>query len=204
MVLALAFVALLPMGGAASATPGVCACGVAMEDGGWCDVHRLGYIGGVEIRSARLYEVLDAHGHELDLDTFTCPQCRRAIESDGYCEEHRVGFVDGLAFYSKLAYHLARAEKVDLSAVTCPVCLANARSRGWCDEHGVGLVGGHALGDRNDFEEVAEALRLLELANEAAESCERCAVAIVTDSLCVKHRLRYENGVATPIVPEAE
>ena len=89
----LALIILFPLGGTASAMPGVCAC--AAQDNAWCDVHEIGYLGGIEIHSERLFSVLDAHGHELDLDTFDCAECKAAISADGFCEEHRVGFVDG-------------------------------------------------------------------------------------------------------------
>jgi hypothetical protein len=202
--IALAWPALLAAGGPASPTPGVCACAIAIEDGGWCDVHRIGYIGGVEVVSERVYTVLDAHGHALDLSTFECETCKAASRTDGFCAEHKIGFVGGLAFFSKLTYHLARAPRQAYSAITCPVCREHARSRGWCDACGVGMVGRSVFRDRKEFDEVEAALRLLEQANEAAAKCERCAVAIVADSSCVVHRLAYEGGRPHPIVPVAE
>ena len=162
----LAVIGLLLAGGPISPTPGVCACAIAMETDGWCDVHGIGYVGGVEIPSERLYTVLDAHGHELDLDTFQCAECKRAIGTGGFCEEHRVGFVGGLVYHTKLTYHLARAERRDLREISCPVCRANAGSHGWCDDCQLGTVGAAAFPDRANFDEVSRALRLLEQASE--------------------------------------
>lgn len=202
-MITLAVMAGLLLCGPASPTPGVCACDVAMSVDGWCDIHGLGYLGGVEITSERLYTVLDAHGHELDLDTFQCVECKGAIATGDWCDEHRVGFVNGLVYHSRLSYLLARAEKRSFSEVTCPVCREHAQARGWCDSCGVGMVGRVVFDDKEVFEEISRALHLLEVANETAERCERCAVAIATDSICVKCRLGYRDGEASPIVPEA-
>jgi hypothetical protein len=65
----------------------------------------------VAIPSRLLYDTMDAHGHTLDLSTFTCPSCRGAIDADGSCDEHRIGFVRKQAYYSRLTtiWRAARA-----------------------------------------------------------------------------------------------
>jgi hypothetical protein len=194
-------VTLFLAGGAVSPTPGVCSCMVVTEDGGWCDVHDVGYIGGVEVESKSLFEVLDAHGHDVDLATFECPSCRQAIESDGFCEEHRVGFVDERAYFSKLSYHLARGERVDLSTVYCRKCRLNAASHGWCGSCRRGMVGRTAIRDRKAYEEVVRALALVERADATAKRCPHCAAAMVTDTRCPMCAIGYRDGVATPEPP---
>src|SRR5262245_35187044 len=52
-----------------------CSCGTTFHSNGWCERHKLGYVAGVPIRSFLLWETLDAHGHQLDLSTFTCESC---------------------------------------------------------------------------------------------------------------------------------
>ena len=180
----LALIALLPFGGAASPMPGVCVCASAAQNDGWCDVHEIGYLGGIEIHSERLFSALDAHGHELDLDTFDCAECKAAISADGFCEEHRVGFVDGLVYYSKLTHHLARGEQRDLSAVVCPVCRTNARSHGWCDTCRIGMVGALALGNKAELEKARKAFEILQAAIRALARCETCAVATFSGGRC--------------------
>lgn len=182
------------IGGAVPSATGTCTCEVAIENNGWCELHRVGYVGSVAIRSEWLFEALDAHGHDVDLTTFHCDSCRKAIESNGFCEQHRVGFVDGQAYFSKLTHHLARGKRRQLSGIRCPACRKHATSHGWCDACGSGWVGTVEIENRQDYDELTEALRILQLAIEAAERCEHCAVAIVTDTTCPVCRITYREG----------
>ena len=173
-------------------------CASAKQTDSWCDAHQVGYVASVLIPSKRLWETLDAHGHELELDSFTCSSCREAIESDGFCEEDRIGFVGGLAYFSRLTYELARGEIRDPASIPCSVCRVNAETHGWCDEHGVGMVGNVAIQDREGYEQIERALRILRAAIEVAGRCEHCAVAMVTDTECPRCRISYRDGVAVP------
>ena len=197
----LALEALLVLGGAESPTPGTCACAQAIDSDGWCDVHGLGYIGSVEITSARLYETLDAHGHEVDPETFTCATCRRAIELQGFCDVHRVGFLGGQAYFSRLSYLLARAERIDASTIVCATCRGHLGGRGWCEACGMGLVGRIVIRDRASYDEVDRALAIVESAGQTASRCEHCAVAMVTDTTCPYCGIRYEGGKEVERVP---
>jgi rubrerythrin len=198
---ALLLAAILLSGASPAATPEGCTCSFARETDGWCAVHGVGYVGLVEIRSQRLYEALDAHGHDLDLSTFECPACRRAIEEDGFCEEHRIGFVAGQAYFSALSYQLARGDKVRIADITCPTCRENARSRGWCERHQVGMVGHVAIRSKRDYERVATTLGILEKANVEAPRCEYCAVAMVFDGYCPVCKASYKDGKRVPAAP---
>jgi hypothetical protein len=181
-------------GGAESITPGTCACAHALEHDGWCDVHGIGYVGSVEVRSQLLFEALDAHGHDVDPSTFDCPSCRKAVETSGFCPTHRVGFVGGQAYFSRLTYDLARGKRLTPSEVTCPVCRKHMLGRGWCPSCGVGMVGSVALRDRQAFDGVDHALKLVEAANRVASRCENCAVAMVFDGTCPICGIRYQDG----------
>ena len=173
-----------------------CTCEKAVTTNGWCDLHETGYVGGVRVRSKMLYETLDAHGHTLDLSTFTCPECRKAIETDGFCTQHRNGFIAKQTYFSRLTYELGRGRVADPKTIACPVCRRNARRRGWCAKHHVGMAGPFAIADREAWQRAVQALEILEIANAAAERCEGCALAIVTDTFCPTHRIRYRDGRA--------
>lgn len=170
---------------------------------GWCERHGIGYVGSVKIRSWLLYEIMDAHGHTLDFSNLQCPECRKAMTTDGYCEEHKIGFVAKKAYFSRLTFELARAEKRDLLKISCPVCWRNASDRGWCETHQVGMVGDRAILGRERWDHVAKAIGILEIAEKMSEQCEQCAMAIVTDARCPYHRITYKDGhpVPGPVAP---
>jgi len=176
----------------------VCTCAQARELNGWCHLHELGFVAAVPIRSPLLYELLDAHGHVLDLSTFECPACRRAIEEEGFCEEHRVGFARDLAYFSRLTYELARGESLRPEDLSCPQCRRHSESHGWCDRCRRGIVGRIAVRDRLGYEAAVDALEILALANTAAERCPYCAMAIVTNTECPLCRITYRDGEALP------
>lgn len=176
------------------ADSGECPCDDGASLGRWCDTHRLARIGGIEIRSEILFEALDAHGHDVDLESFDCPGCRAAIEQEGFCEDHRVGFVARQAYFSRLTHGLAAGIPRDPSSRDCPTCRKNEASHGWCDACSRGLVGPTQIDDRQEFEAVARSIRLVELANRVALRCEHCAVAVVTDTTCPVCRIRYRDG----------
>ena len=169
-------------------------CAEARTTNGWCDACGVGYVGDVPIRSKYLWEILDAHGHELNLANLGCTQCDAALEVDGYCPKSRIGFVDRKAYFSRLTWLLARSERHEIEEIQCPVCRENFAGAGWCEQCGIGRVGRYALDDRGDFDNLVHDLEILDLANAAAERCEHCAVAIVTDTECPFCRIRYEDG----------
>ena len=174
--------------------PAPCTCASAVETNGWCEPHHVGYVASVRIPSRLLYDVLDAHGHTLDLSTFHCPSCRKAIETDGYCGEHRIGFLHGQAYFSRLTYELARGEVRDSAAIACPVCRKNAQSHGWCKRCRLGMAGRVAIKSEEAYRQVSKALDILEGANRAAVRCEGCALAMVTDTECPFCRITYKDG----------
>jgi hypothetical protein len=171
-----------------------CTCGAPKGIGGWCERHGVGYVGDVKIRSLDLYEIMDAHGHVTGAASFQCSECQKALDSDGYCEEHKIGFVGKMAYFSRLTYELARAQRTDPTKIACPVCRKNARGHGWCDAHQIGMVGNFAIKGRERYQGVAKEIEILELASKTSERCEHCAMAIVTDSRCPFHKITYKDG----------
>jgi hypothetical protein len=173
-------------------------CEQAKRTNGWCRAENVGYVASLPIRSRQLYEALDAHGHDIDPAAVTCETCRKALKGDGFCAAHRMGFVGGEAFLSPLTYHLARGRAIDPAAITCPICREHTRGIGWCEKHQVGIVGYRAVDDRQDFEALSRAYRILESAIDLSARCENCAAAMVADGYCAIHHVKYANGRAAP------
>ena len=182
--------------GSARGLDAVCTCASSRATNGWCPVHEFGYVGGVKVTSRWLYETIDAHGHTLDLSTFTCPDCRHAIATNGFCATHRIGFIDKQAYFSRLTYELGKAEVKPAGSITCATCRKNAETHGWCPKSGVGMIGPFAIRNRQDYDAAAKALAVFIAANEAAARCNYCAGAILTDSTCPVCKIAYKDGKA--------
>ncbi len=174
------------------------ACEQARRTNHWCRSGNVGYVAGLEIRSRFLYEVLDAHGHEIVPKAVKCEVCREALKSHGYCQAHRMGYVAGQAYMTPLTYYLARGRPIDPSSLTCPICRKHAQGIGWCERDQVGIVGYTALDDRKEFEELTKAYQILVAAIQMSSTCERCGGAMMADGYCAIHRIKYENGAPVP------
>jgi len=118
-----------------------CPCPKAKRENGWCEKCAVGYLALIEIRSRALFDVLDAHGHDIDPAAIRCVSCRKALATDGYCERSRMGFVNQQAYLSRLAYYVARGKVRDRSTVSCKTCRKNAEKYGWCEACKIGTVG---------------------------------------------------------------
>jgi hypothetical protein len=171
-----------------------CQCPQARRVDGWCDVHQVGYIAGLPIRSQLVHEALDAHGHAVDPATFDCPACRDAIKTSGFCEQHAIGFVDRMAYFSRLTYEIARGSRVDPAHIDCAVCRKNSENSGWCKRCKAGTIGNVVIRDPAAYARAADALRMVQEAMVVARRCERCAVALVTSSECPLCRISYRDG----------
>ena len=161
---------------------------------GWCDSCGAGYLAGVRIESHRLWHTMDAHGHRIRTDLLTCDSCVAAERTDGFCAESRMGFVDGEAYFSRLTWLLAVAPRESSASIACPACRRNAERHGWCERCALGRFGERMYESRNDFENLLSDVGLLERANRTAERCDRCAAAMVTDSICTICRVGYREG----------
>lgn len=87
-----------------------CTCVAARAENGWCGACGAGYVAGVRMTSTALYEVIDAHGHDVDSEHIPCPSCRTAFDGNGWCPVHATGFAGGRGYVSRLAWLLARGE----------------------------------------------------------------------------------------------
>jgi hypothetical protein len=178
------------------APPDVCVCAADRLKGGWCRVHQMGYVGGIAVHSGWLFDTIDPHGHDVDVTMFPCPTCQRAVATDGMCREHKVGFVGGRAYFSVLTHHLAKGTVRAPAEISCARCRANARGHGWCDRCKVGMLGATTLHDRAEYEEAIRAAEVLQAADRVAARCDRCAAAMVTDTICPVHLITYKDGKA--------
>lgn len=93
-------------------TPAACVCAAAEVTHGWCEACGVGYVASLRIPSALLYELLDPHGHDVDLSAVSCNTCHAAMAANEYCETHAIGYSEGRAYVTRLSYLLARGEPV--------------------------------------------------------------------------------------------
>ena len=173
-------------------------CEQARRANHWCRAGNVGYVAGLEIRSRYLYEVLDAHGHDIDPKAVRCEVCLAALKSHGYCHAHRMGYVGGHAYMTPLTYYLARGRRVDPASITCPICRQHIQGIGWCEKDQVGIAGFTALDSREEFEELTKAYQILVAAIQKSSSCGRCSGPMVADGYCSIHRIKYLNGSPVP------
>ncbi len=171
-----------------------CKCEVFKLKGGWCSKCETGYLAGVRIKSEFLFEVLDAHGHDIDLGAIRCASCKEARKSNSFCDQCRRGWIDNKVYMSRLTYHLAKGEARVVSDIKCGVCRASAAQGGWCEKCRVGMVGNVAIKDKTDFDYAWEAYRRLLDAVRLSSRCEMCAVALMSDGRCTKCKKSYKNG----------
>ena len=82
---------------------------------------------------------------------------------------------------------------------TCPTCRRHRDAPHWCAVCRTGRYGRYVLDDRTDFDALIHDMRILALANEAAERCEHCAAAIVTGTTCPVCRVEYRDGTPLPV-----
>lgn len=183
-----------------------CSCEQGRTRSIWCVLHGVGRVAGVEIRSKLLFETLDAHGHELNVDGLRCAACRFAARNDAWCGDDHLGFVNGQAYFSKLTWLLAKGEPIDPGTLECAVCRAQAECRtlpltedGWCEACGAGMVGNVRFRDRETFNKARRQFERLLRAVEKSAECEGCAAAMFYDGRCPICRIEYKDG--KPVEP---
>jgi hypothetical protein len=171
-----------------------CTCDLARTQNGWCGGHRVGWVAGIRVPSADLFDVLDAHGHEIDPATITCASCRDALDTDGYCTVHAWGFVDEHLYVSKLTWVLGRGQPRDPATISCTTCRAHAVMPGWCDSCGIGMTGLVAYDDRALFDEATGEMDRLMRAVGTLPRCETCAIRHFENGRCDACGLTWTDG----------
>ena len=176
----------------------VCTCAAAKRDNEWCKHCNVGYVASVKIPSKLLFEEIDAHGHDIQPESFKCKSCQAALRSDGYCLKCRIGFVRKQAYLSLLTYQLAKGKKKNPDTFACAACKKHATGYGWCDTCKRGMVGNVAITDAADYAKATKAYDLLILAVRTLARCELCAVAIILDGWCGDCKVSYRDGKRVP------
>ena len=184
-------VAILAVAGALAAE---CACQEARLHGGWCSKCSVGYVAAVRIESADLFEVLDAHGHQIDPQRMECPSCQKALKSDGFCERCRMGFVKQQAYLSRLTYHIALGQEIAAADVACKTCKDFVGKTGWCDKCRRGWIGFVSTDRKQDYDQATRAYAVLLAAVKMLPKCDTCAVAMVTGARCPSCNIAYKDG----------
>ena len=190
--------------GTPPAPPGpnpVCTCATIQRSDGWCDVCKVGYLAGIKIESPMFFELLDAHGHQIDPRTVTCATCQSLYGSHGYCQLCKIGFVGKQLYFSKLTYYLARGEVSDAAAITCATCRKNIAKPGWCAACKIGRVGPRAYRDQSEFEKAAKLREILVATIPVAKECWSCALSMINDGTCLKCKKTFRDGERIPDVP---
>lgn len=173
---------------------GCAACASARLENGWCEGCEVGYVAAYPIKSKMFFEVLDAHGHELQLDQIRCRTCRAAIKSDGFCEHCRMGWVGKKAYFSRLTFELAQGTRTRKTEINCPMCRKNAENHGWCNHCQTGMIGNVALSRREGFEAGCTAYDRMVVACRETDRCESCGIAMLMDSACFFCKTEYKDG----------
>lgn len=157
---------------------------------GWCAACQVGYVAGAAIKSADLFDAIDAHGHEFKPETVECESCQAAIARNGFCDACGLGFANGQLYCSCVSYALGRGRSRDTASIECARCRENSEHYGWCIECKVGMTGNVEFADEALFEEAVRQYRLLQVAIGRAEVCEWCGVVTITRGECPVHPRR--------------
>lgn len=188
---------------AASTAYADCTCKVAKVSDGWCTDCNVGYVAGVTMKSHKLFDAL--MGMKIDdPSTIKCESCKEAMATNGECEHCHIAFAGGKAYHSMPACCVARGDVVDAAKVTCEACKANLGGHGWCDKCNAGVVGDRVFKDKDSYKKSLMAQELIERAAKAADKCEGCAVAMVTDGECEHCKITFKDGkpvVKKPVTP---
>jgi hypothetical protein len=174
-----------------------CVCDISKVSNGWCRKHGYGWIAGIKITNAMLFDTMDAHGHDIDPSSLVCKACRADWDDNGFCDEHRMGFVDHRAYFSRLTFALAQGTPRARQQITCPTCRANAERYGWCDACGIGMIGNVQFTDRAIWQSAIGPFESLLAAIAYDGSCPACPSAIALDTTCPVCFTTYRAGKAT-------
>lgn len=172
-------------------------CEKATAANGWCGHCKVGYFDGVSMKSEALHKALS--GEKVESDKIKCDACKRAAEKDGECSTCHVRFAGKLMYRSMVGYHLALGKHVPAKEIKCETCKKASADHGWCDACGAGMVGCCVFKDKAGYDAAVKARATLVAAVKAADKCEPCAVAMVTDGKCERCMISYKDGKpATP------
>lgn len=152
---------------------------------------------GVKLASQKLHDALA--GEKVDLAKNPCPGCRTAGKTDGKCAACKTYAVDGTVYHSPVSHALAKGKPVTDEMIAafptkCSACKIAHAENGRCTACNVGYVAGRMFEKEEDHAAALAAYKTLEKAASAADKCEACAVAMVTDGTCAKCKVTFKDG----------
>ncbi len=173
-----------------------CVCPKAKVADGWCQGCKVGYVAGVKIKSARLFEAVQ--GKAVSADKIRCKDCQQAAKRGcGWCDKCKAGIVAGKGYHSPVAYALAQGQHKDPATIKCPKCRQAAKDHGWCSDCKEGYAGTLVFTGKEKYEKAAKARQTLIRAARLAEKCESCAAAMVSDGTCSRCKVSFKDGKPT-------
>lgn len=178
----------------------VCRCAAAEETDGRCLKCDVRFVFGQRLKSDRLYEVIDTHGHEVHADRTACAACRDLIARGGFCDACNMGYIAGKGFYARLGYHMGLGRPRDEAGMKA--ACANARDA-WCTDCREGFAGNRRFVKKDDFEAAMRQVAILKAAIDKAATCEPCAAAMVSDGRCHVCAIAYKAGQAVNAAADA-
>lgn len=166
-------------------------CDKAIAANDFCKDCKIGYFGGVTVKSVKLYDSLKGAAAPANA---TCDGCKKALASNGTCNHCNVSFAGGKMYKSPVAHALANGTYVNAKDIKCEGCKNATKDHGWCDKCKAGVVGPFMYKDKKQYDGAVAAHEILLAANTAAGKCEGCAVAMVTDGTCSACKTSYKGG----------
>jgi hypothetical protein len=158
-------------------------CLEALPINGWCSSCEHGLVAGLVIPSLEFHQLLDAHGHDVEIDTLQCGMCRIVAPQDEFCTRCRNGFVAGQLYFSELTWSLALGVH-DGSGGDCPGCKLVVGEVGKCQSCGRPWVGCVGFDSKEAASRAAQQYGRLVEALTRLECCEECAIAGFFGSRC--------------------
>lgn len=183
--------ALVAGGFVGSALAGGECCDKAKAENAWCGHCKTGFFAGQVIKSEGLHKALAGTPAPADAK---CDGCKKAMAANGTCDHCHVAFANKMMYHSMVAHDLAIGTCTAEKDMKCEACKKNAAGNGWCDACKKGMVGCFAFSDKAAYDKAVTALNTLKEAMKAADKCEGCAVAMVTDGKCAKCNVSYKGG----------
>lgn len=198
MVILLLMVTVAPGGPTMPPVVKKCVCREGAKANVWCHVCDIGFLATIKVKSADLFEWLDAHGHQIDPKSIKCASCQRALKSDSFCVKCGIGYKNGLAWVSRLTHSLAMGERTGKREIACKICREYLQRMGWCAKCNIGFVGNVRFEKRDRYDTAAKEFGRFLVANELSTKCETCALAMMSDGACRACKIRYRDGKPMP------
>jgi hypothetical protein len=122
-------------------------CRTAIEEDGFCELHRRGFVGGQAYLTPLAWRL--ARGTHLDPVALECPVCRENARSHGWCDACERGMVGHVAIDRRADYEAVAAEyEILLEAIdrasTCEACAVAMVFDGTCPRCGLTYRDGEA------------------------------------------------------------